>query len=456
MVATYSPTRFYSLSYTDDGSLVLYNSRTGALGVVPSDQAEFARNALKRTARHDAPLHGILDDLREGGFLIPAGTDEAALVHRQYLQKYYDDFLSLIVLPTEQCNFRCVYCYESFLRGAMPEAIQEGLRRFVMSQARLKHLDVHWFGGEPLVAADIVADLVRWFFAYTREHNITFNSGMTTNGSLLTPEVADVIIPHGVRHFQITLDGQRGQHNQTRVLNGGGDTFDQVMANLRYLKSTDHTFIVMLRHNYGPESVDDIEGFVDMIKHEFGGDPRFTMYFQAIGKWGGPNDSELRVCEGQSAIQQQIRAKRLAVEAGFRGGFQLDYFQPNGSACYAANPRSFVIGSDGRVYKCTVELDYHDRNVVGHLKPDGAMELDWRKMALWVETNGRREGLKCNTCFFSPACHGAVCPKDWMDEQDCQCPSEKVGIRQMLPLLVKESVLPAPPDLAAQAQCARS
>jgi len=29
--------------------------------------------------------------------------------------------LELILYPTEQCNFRCTYCYEDFLIGRMDE-----------------------------------------------------------------------------------------------------------------------------------------------------------------------------------------------------------------------------------------------------------------------------------------------------------------------------------------------
>lgn len=455
MPETYVPTRFFSLSTLDDGTLVLFNSRTGAIGTVPPSDAPASRAALRRSARHEAPLQGILRDLQEGGFLIPDGTDEQALVHRQYVDKYDDRYLNLIILPTEECNFRCVYCYESFLRGTMPEGIREGIRRYVAGQNRLKRLDISWFGGEPLLAVDVVIELSRFFSAHCRQLGIAYSASMTTNGSLLTPDVAEALIAHGVRYFQITLDGVRHEHDKRRIAQSGGDTFDVILRNLRHLKSTPHPFVVALRHNFDPEGIDHLSEFIAMLKTEFGGDVRFTTLFQPIGKWGGPNDSDLSVCEGRAAAQRYLDARVLAVEAGFRGAFQLDSFRPNGFVCYAANPRSFVIGSDGRLYKCTVELDYHDRNIVGRLRPDGTMELDWRKMALWCETNGLDEGKKCGSCFFQPACHGAICPKQWMDANDCDCPPERIGIRQMLPLIVQESRLPAPPPVVSSAQCTR-
>jgi uncharacterized protein len=451
----YVPTRYLSHSTLEDGTLILHNSRTGAVGSVPPDQAAVARAALRRSVRHPAPLSGLLADLVEGGFLLPLHTDEAALVDQQFLARYDDTYLNLILMPTEACNFRCVYCYESFDRGAMSPAVQQGITRFVAAQQHLQHLDINWFGGEPLLAPEVVCHLTAFFAQHCAAQGITYAARMTTNGSLLTRELADQLIPGGIRHFQITLDGLAPDHDARRVRLGGGGSFDAILANLRALHQSDHSFQVVLRHNFDPDSLPSLPDFLALLVAEFGGDPRFTTHFEPIGKWGGPNDADLSVCEGRHATQALIQAKALGIAAGFRSGIQIEQFQPNGYVCYAANPRSFVVGSDGRLYKCTVELDYHDRNIVGQLQPDGTMTLDWRKMALWCETNGLDAGKKCGSCFFRPSCHGAVCPKQWLDENDCACPHERVAIQQILPLFLQESRLPAPPTPSTAAACGR-
>jgi uncharacterized protein len=437
----YVASRFISLAFDNDGSLVVHSSRTGAVGVVPADKAERARRALLPNAVTPAPLDGILADLAEGGLLVSEGMDEAQLVHNSYLRRYDSSELSLIVLPTEDCNFRCVYCYESFLRGEMSPEIRSGIRRFIDGQTDLKRLDVHWFGGEPFLAPDVVVELTAWFRDHCKQSDIKFSSSATTNGSLLTPEVADKVIPLGVSHFQITLDGVAEEHDVRRHGKNGEKTFQSVLDNLRYLRKSKHDFSVMLRHNFDPESLRRLDEYLAMIKEEFAPDSRFTTHFEAIGKWGGPQDDEMVVCEGRSGPHAIMEARRSAAEAGFRDQTLLQELQPDGYVCYAANPRSFVIGSDGTVYKCTVELDYHDRNKVGVLRPDGLMDLDWRKMALWCETDGMETGKKCTSCWFSPSCHGAICPKEWMDENDVFCPPAKQTVHETLLFARAESVL---------------
>ena len=63
----------------------------------------------------------------------------------------------LIILPTEKCNFRCTYCYEDFLIGKMPPAIERGVKALIDRRSdSLDRLEISWFGGEPLLAADVV------------------------------------------------------------------------------------------------------------------------------------------------------------------------------------------------------------------------------------------------------------------------------------------------------------
>ncbi|MEU0375645.1 hypothetical protein ABZ070_37330 [Streptomyces sp. NPDC006283] len=47
--------------------------------------------------------------------------------------------LYLIILPTEQCNFRCTYCYEQFEIGRMPDGIADAVCAFM--DRRLPELD---------------------------------------------------------------------------------------------------------------------------------------------------------------------------------------------------------------------------------------------------------------------------------------------------------------------------
>jgi uncharacterized protein len=63
------------------------------------------------------------------------------------------DIFHLILFPTEECNFRCVYCYEDFAIGNMQPWLIDATKALLSKKIpHLKHLHLSWFGGEPLVA----------------------------------------------------------------------------------------------------------------------------------------------------------------------------------------------------------------------------------------------------------------------------------------------------------------
>lgn len=124
----------------------------------------------------------------------------------------------------------------------------------------------------------------------------------------------------------------------------------------------------------------------------------------------------------------------LAAEAGFSLAAWREAIQPFGSVCYAADPRSFVVGSDGNVYKCTVAFTKPE-NLVGHLTSDGNLNLHPDRLAMWT-ASGEETDLGCQACAFRPACHGNGCPLERMNRDGQRaCPPIKRHIKQVLPLL---------------------
>jgi uncharacterized protein len=68
---------------------------------------------------------------------------------------FSNDLLHLIILPTERCNFRCVYCYEDFSIGTMKPPVIAGIKRLLARRIpNLRQLRIAWFGWEPLVLSN--------------------------------------------------------------------------------------------------------------------------------------------------------------------------------------------------------------------------------------------------------------------------------------------------------------
>lgn len=176
------PSRFNAISQTESGELILYNSYTGAIVVVTAEEKKDVLQALKRSGI-DRELSPVEKTLAECGFLVPEHANEEKRAQFLHQTLHRTDAMHLIVLPTEACNFRCTYCYQDFSRGKMSRNVVNGLKHFLKNKIpRLEHLTVSWFGGEPLLAYDVIEELSEAIVEWTDRHGVTYQAEMSTNG----------------------------------------------------------------------------------------------------------------------------------------------------------------------------------------------------------------------------------------------------------------------------------
>lgn len=301
-----------------------------------------------------------------------------------------NDKLDLRVLPTEQCNFRCTYCYETFKHKRMPPTVVRGVKALIDRRAAsLTELHLDWFGGEPLVAFDVVRDISGHALRVTEAHAIHFTSGMTTNGYFLDRPCFQKCLDLKINAFQISLDGKKEVHDRSRVLGSGGGTFDRIWSNLLGMRATERTFNVVLRVHYTKENHAHIADLAGLLGDTFGGDRRFTVYFRHIARLGGPNDDKIAV---------PSPAERAVIEAGLHKALGHDQVSSVDETyvCYAAHANSLVIRSNGKLSKCTVALE-DDFNIIGELSEKGEIVADQTKFQRWISPalEGRWEDLAC-------------------------------------------------------------
>lgn len=414
-----------------DGSLILHNSFMGALAKIPPElagdvqpyvQPAFAKWRIPAQETYPQATmdgHAVLRELCMGGFFVPQELDERRRVE-EVLHKERTYGFHIIALPHEDCNFRCVYCYESFLRGQMKPEVVEGLKKLVEKKAgEVNALTVGWFGGEPCLARDIIYDLSESFMASCERNGIPYRSNMTTNGYFLSEDVVTRLLACKVGHFQVTVDGSQHDHDNVRKLRGGQGTYHKIFANLIAMSHRDDDFSVAIRVNFTPQTVAGIEEFLLDAQAHFAHDERFFLDFHAVGRWGGPNDSTMAVVEEQNAQQTRLGLMRKSTCKGFGVTALRNVLQPHGSTCYAGKESSVVVGSDGRLYKCTVAFE-DERNHVGWLRPDGSLDVEQHKWDMWTKPHSTSG--KCGTCSFSASCQSRACPLAAIEAQEPPCP----------------------------------
>lgn len=292
--------------------------------------------------------------------------------------------LELIILPTEQCNFRCTYCYEDFELGNMSDEIVNAIIKLLDRRVpNLRALNLSWFGGEPMLALPIIEAISnRADYLCKTSSECVLSGQITTNGSLLSRERFRRLIECKVTHYQITLDGFGVKHDETRKRAGGSGTFNKIWQNLVNMKESNYDFVVKIRTHFHPENIHSVFDLITKLNEEILTDKRFHIELHPLGHYGGVNDENFRVFSAHEAAKMEKLLNSYLAGTVVEG---VEEKKEDNHLCYAAKANSFVVRADGRISKCTVALN-DNRNQVGRLLESGQIELENSKMIPWIQT----------------------------------------------------------------------
>lgn len=294
-----------------------------------------------------------------------------------------NQLLQIIIFPTEKCNFRCTYCYEDFATGRMNKETIIGIKALLERRcADLKYLDIRWFGGEPLVAKDIVLEISEYARGLVyRYPELNYLGSMTTNGYLLDYKTVTALANAGVRQYQISLDGPREVHDQSRLRADGSSTYDKIWTNLLAIRDSSLPVSILLRIHFTADTFTHIDPLIKDIRKEFLPDSRFSIVFRPIAHLGSPNDASIKIFTG---VEKEEAVKSLQFKLfGEHLESPQNLCEPDDYVCYASRPNSLIIRSNGDVGKCTVAL-YDERNKIATLQSDGTLKLIQGRLAPWL------------------------------------------------------------------------
>lgn len=436
-VIKWKASRYNIRARSEDGGFILWNTLSNSISVFRGAQIPLVESALRGV---EAREKGTVKYLVDRGFLIREGVNEYRQFQSRFgAQHYCNNALELILMASEDCNFRCHYCYEDFVRGTMRPEVRSGIKKLV--EKRVKYLDrlsVSWFGGEPLYGWEAIEELAPFFKEIADRHELSFYGHMTTNGYLLTPDVAARLLSWGVTSYQITLDGVPEDHDRSRPGRDGSGTFAQIYENLLSIAKHPDEFDITIRINLSPGNAPRINELLDRIKTDLGGDPRFNLSFQSVSRWGGSNDANLEVCGAEDGSRLIDNLLSAAKKKGLVLPTITHVNRFGSNVCYAARPYNYLIGAAGQVMKCTIMLDKDPANVVGTITAEGELILDNDRFAEWTEPVFERD-TQCQKCLFLPSCAGAYCPMPRIQGGDRKCVPERSDPKGTARQLVEES-----------------
>jgi len=183
-----------------------------------------------------------------------------------HLLQFSEDKRPVVIMNiTKRCNLKCVHCYAGANddRPSGEMSVDE-LMRIIDDLAEFGCPVVLFSGGEPLLHPDIV-----------RLAGHAVKSGMraviSTNGTLITPELAGELATVGLSYIGVSLDGGSDTHDRFRGVPG---SFNRTLLGLR--NAREQGIKTGLRFTITKRNVEEIPDVFDVLEQE--NIPRICFY----------------------------------------------------------------------------------------------------------------------------------------------------------------------------------
>ena len=164
----------------------------------------------------------------------------------------------LFLEVTPRCNLSCIHCGSRCDEHALTQEVSLDEYRSVLKRVRDElgtRIFVVLTGGEPLLYRDVfkLGSLIR---------DLGFSWGMTTNATLITPEVASRLVDCGLRTVSISIDGTREAHDQVRQHPGA---FDAALRGLENLAATGSLKALQTTTVINHQTIGELDALFDLM-----------------------------------------------------------------------------------------------------------------------------------------------------------------------------------------------
>ncbi len=335
----------------------------------------------------------FVEGLSKGRYIIEDDFDERRKLRILLnARKYYGGGMGLTVLPTEQCNFACPYCYEIGSSSLKKEPITDEVIDAIVEmikQFRGRNVSVGLYGGEPLLEVDKCEQILAKTMAAAEEKNMQFSSSIITNGYLLTEEIAKMLKAHKLSMAQITLDAPQERHDKRRVLKDGSPTYRKILENIK--TASKHIYI-SIRVNADKDADSDMK----VVEEDIAGLDNVSAYYattcyEHLGDYDSENITRDRI-------------QKLSPESMMHS-----HQSAHAIGCGALNPYSAVICPDGSILRCLNEVGQGVS--YGNITKGDSYGIEGLPLSdKWFDWNPYDKKSQCYDCKVLPSCGGG-CPR---------------------------------------------
>src|SRR3954451_21032920 len=293
---------------------------------------------------------------------------------------------------TYACNLACVHCLSSSGRRDPRELSTAECLAVVDELQRMQVFYVTIGGGEPTVRRDF------WEIVdYATAHDVGVK--FSTNGSRITPAIAERLAGSDYVDVQISLDGATAEVNDAVRGEGSYATAIGAMEHLAAAGFRGFKISVVCTRTNIPQ-LDQFKAIADRYDAQL----RLTR-LRPSGRGVDVWDELHPTAEQQRELYEWLLARGENVLTGDSFFHLAGYGQalPGLNLCGAGRVVC-LIDPVGDVYACPFAI--HDAFLAGNVRNPGGFQRVWRESPLFLELRGPQSGGACSACSAYDACRG--------------------------------------------------
>jgi uncharacterized protein len=311
------------------------------------------------------------------------------------------------IIPTRACDLDCVYCDFGSASAGEGKVMELGVAASAVDWMAANVsgrggplLDVHFFGGEPFRAPDVVDTAVHRGRAVASSLGIAARFEASTNGCFDDDRLA--FVEDYFDAVVISWDGPSRLHDRHRPRKNGSGTAELVERNARALAGSRTE--VCIRSCVTAEGLSSLEEAVGWCCSEV---TPSAMDLETLKPTARTMEAGIRPPDPLGFASAFARCETIAAAAGVRLVFAAAELEgPRASFCPVATDTA-IVDPSGRISSCYLnEADWAAAGLdlsYGRIE-EGEVRID-RSAARRIRSLGERRG-PCLSCFLRWSCAG--------------------------------------------------
>ncbi|HCC47409.1 MAG TPA: hypothetical protein DEQ38_04745 [Elusimicrobia bacterium] len=422
-IENYRTSRYLNVADLGDGDFsLLFNGINGCLDEVPKELAALLASGDADRLNQLAPAN--LEFLNKRGHITRLTPEKELERFRELATAIHEKRCAakqpggLLLLLSYNCNLACPYCYQQKHRPhkskavMTPEMVDLLLDRHFSSILPDTNKQVlYFYGGEPFLPAHEPA--IRRALEHAKK--LGLHCEAISNTTMLESMID--IFGEGagkVNQVQVSLDGYKEEHDQSRVAVSGVPTFDKIIANIKLLLSRGTG--VSVRLNLDRKKLDTTPRLLEFLKTEgIAGHKKVRVYATPI------HDNLCKVDDSDfmdiKALSEKVLNMGIDLEhpVSLRGNeFQYLFSLQKGTGltrttyCMQTTQTTLVADAFGDLYACFEEAGY-DKWRVGHVGEAGVEFFPQREIYQKRHIANMPDCLACSVALACGGQCGVMC-----------------------------------------------